>query len=153
MILGIDVPGITKTGEGRGAWAVYDGSNLSVVDYGEIIFPPNRPERVYYKLLRQTLDRVTRKYHVHLIAIEHPFLYKIAVYVGAIKMWIASRRGLRWYMIGSSSARKTGLGSGKLEKEQVLRRISRKYRLRNLTQHQADAILYAVAASIKTGTV
>lgn len=117
MILGIDLPGITKTGEGRGAWAVYDGVSLQVVAYGEIIFPPGLPERVYYKLLRQTLDRVVRQYKVHLICIEHPFLYKIAVYVGAVKMWIASRRGLRWYMIGSSSARKTVLGSGKLEKE------------------------------------
>lgn len=154
MIVGIDVPGIVKTGEGHGAWALYDASADIVRDYEEIIFKANQPERAHYRELRRHLEGLHRRYpDVKLYVVEHPFLFKIAVYIGAIKMWVASKRGLHWYMIGSSSARKTVFGSGKLEKEQVLRRIARKYRLRNLTQHQADAILYAVAASIKTGSL
>lgn len=153
LILGIDVPGITKTGEGRGAWCVYDPVRDVVLEYGQIIFQPNKPERYYYKRLRQILQDVCRLYPgIELVAIEHPFLFKIAVYIGAIKMWVASRRRMRWYMIGSSSARKTALGSGKLEKEQVRAKIERRYRLKNLTLHVSDSILYAVAASIKTRT-
>lgn len=140
-ILGIDVPG-----KYLGGYAVIDEAGR-VLDIGDIDFRRCISEQAEYSKLYRILNRVKHRFHIDVAAIERPFLYLIAQWVGAIKMWLCSDRRsdiVGWFMVGSSQARKSVLGSGTLSKDDVLRRM-RRHAHRPLTQHQADALLYALS--------
>jgi Holliday junction resolvasome RuvABC endonuclease subunit len=146
VVVGVDVPGRRE-----GAWAVLVSDTWAVLDFGPIVFGSKSEKRDYAELGR-LLDGLARRYDVKVLVIEHPFLHIIAQQVGALKMWTARRRGIAWYMITASSATKAVLGSGKLgkgAKEAVFRYVYNSLissaRRSALTQHQADAILYARA--------
>ena len=155
IVLGVDVPG-----KRSGGWAVYDSSRDIVLEAGEISFDPDSAERETYRILAAILSSLQKKHKFTVVAIEHPFLYLIAQYIGAIKMWVAQRRGVTWFMVTASSARKAVFGDAKkitrvtrtgsvvsAVKEFVLVEMTTRYAPEELTQHEADAILYAVAAA------
>ncbi len=143
VVLGIDVPGTSL-----GGYAVVNETG-KVLASGLIDFrSKRRSERADYRKFYTLLSRLKRRYHVDVLAIERPFLYIIAQWIGAIKMWTASKyQGdiLGWVVLGSSQARKIVLGSGVVPKEGVLQYAIHWTGDSTLTQHQADAILYAHA--------
>ena len=151
-VIGVDVPG-----KKIGAFAVYNTVINALLDSGDITFGSPHGEATDYQAMWHTLERRRRKYNADLIVIEHPFLHVIAQNVGAVKMW-AAMAAIPYYMITASSARKTVLGSAnapagtekkdraKANKLLVIQHMARRFG-RSLTQHQADAALYAVAGS------
>ncbi len=153
-VLGIDVPG-----KRDGAYAVYDAAQDKLLVWGILSFSDRQAERMQYRQLSRLLDYVLKKYQIKLVVIEHPFLYLIAQWIGGIKMWASRRRNLPWYMLTASQARKLVLGSGALRwkmkngkkinvtKKYVKRRMARRFHIRSLSQHEADAILYAIAGA------
>ncbi len=154
-VLGVDVPG-----KYEGGWAVVNIATERVLARGPIRFDEAASEKTHYRRLGVLFDRLTAKYGVVLAGLEHPFLYLIAQRVGAVKMWAARKRDVRWYMLTASSAKKAVLGDGKLgkgAKAEVLAYVwarTEPPRVR-LTQHEADAILYALAVikKLKRGEI
>jgi len=161
IVLGLDVPG-----KRSGGWAVYDSERDEVVDTDQIIFLEKDSEKRTYELLAERLSRLRRKHEFTVISLEHPFLYLIAQHIGAVKMWVALNPGVVWHMITASSARKAVFGDARkitrvtrtgsvvsAVKEFVLEEMKERYsRGEKLTQHEADAVLYAVAAARRLGT-
>jgi len=101
-----------------------------------------------YRKLGKIFSRLTRLFPVDVLSIERPFLYIIAQWIGAIKMWSTGKNQrsiVGWSMVGSSQARKIVLGSGVVPKEGVLSYAIQYTGDNTLVQHQADAILYAHA--------
>lgn len=163
IVLGVDVPG-----KRSGGWAVYDSKEDAVLEAGVISFRPEDSERVAYALLAYKLASLRKTYKFSVISIEHPFLYLIAQHIGAIKMWTANQIGVSWFMVTASSARRAVFGDAKRitrvtrtgsvvsgAKEFVLGEVTKRYPNpdagKAYTQHEADAILYAVAAAIRLG--
>jgi Holliday junction resolvasome RuvABC endonuclease subunit len=156
IVLGVDVPG-----KRSGGWAIYDSVVDEVIETDEITFHLENSELRTYQLLSERLDRLRKKHNFSIVALEHPFLHIIAQHIGAVKMWVALNPGTSWYMLTASSARKTVFGDAKKitrvtrtgsvvsgAKEFVLREMKKRYiEEGELTQHEADAILYAVAAA------
>jgi Holliday junction resolvasome RuvABC endonuclease subunit len=156
IVLGVDVPG-----KRSGGWAVYDSKQDMVLRAGTIYWNPENSEREHYKNLGDLLEELQREYKFSIITVEHPFLYLIAQNIGAVKMWAALKPGVSWFQVTASSARKTVFGDAKRitrvtrtgsivsgAKEFVLEEMKKRYSPEGeLTQHEADAILYAVAAA------
>lgn len=161
IILSIDAPG-TQTG----AYAVYDSATRQVLEHATIEFSVSRPEREDLASVGRHLDNLYSKYRPVMIVLEHPFIHIIAQFIGSVKMWACMKAGLRWYMINASQAQKLVFGAAlrkkrmtktgrvvsdsKWKKEQVLHYVRREFHLpKTLTQHEADAIFYAVAVGEK----
>jgi len=150
IILGIDVPGGVI-----GGFAVYDSRHDRMRRWGNI--HAGKSEQDDYRQLAKILRR--RGYDV--IAIEHPFLYRIAQFIGGVKMW-ATLHDVDWYMITTSSAQKVVFGHALRErrqtptgrevsgnKEYVLDWAREQYGDKDspIDQHVADAMLYAVGVA------
>lgn len=161
MIVSLDAPGTQL-----GAHAVYNVTTGQLLEFGLIEFNIGRAERQDLASLARMLDQTFKRYHPRLLVCEHPFLHVIAQFVGAVKMWACRKRGLRWYMINPSQAQKLVFGkalhkkrttrTGRVvsdsawKKLQVMRYIQKRFHLpKSLTQHEADAIFYAVAVAEK----
>lgn len=166
IALGVDVPG-----RRLGGWAVYDSLRDRCLGRGTIELGAGESEIEQIQLLQLQLAQLYARYGFDVVAIEHPFLYIIAQWIGVVKGWVAaqptSRRApglespLRWYMVTASSARKAVYGDAKkitrvnrngrvvsAAKEFVLDSMRRSYEM-EFTQHSADALLYAIAATRK----
>ena len=154
-VLGVDVPG-----KHVGGYAVLESEGEQLLHYGKIKFEQALGERHTYSLLWDQLAKLQQQYRFTVVGIEHPFLHLIAQHIGAIKMWVARRSGVSWYMLTASSARKAVFGDAKkitrinkqgrevnAVKEFVLTEIAKKYDLALCSQHEADAILYAIAVA------
>ena len=153
-VLGIDVPG-----KHDGGWAVYDPINRCMEECGTLSFDPSRSERDDLRYLAETIYRISRKWGIRSVAIEHPFLYLIAQHIGAIKMALALHRKpeLRWIMLTVSQAEKLVFGHAFHGTKDRKSRKDRKAHIRSLLEqrwedgplslHQADALLYAIAGS------
>jgi len=161
IILSVDAPG-----KQTGAYAVYDSGKKSVLEHAVIEFSVSRPEREDLASVARHLDVLYSEYHPAMLVIEHPFLHIIAQFVGAVKMWACRKRGLRWYMINPSQAQKLVFGAAlrkkrmtktgrvvsdsQWKKDQVLHYVRHEFKLpKTLSQHEADAIFYAVAVGEK----
>jgi Holliday junction resolvasome RuvABC endonuclease subunit len=146
-ILGIDVPGSKL-----GGYAVYSIEDDSLLESGTIEIGKGS-ERQDFMVLNRLLNSLYRQYRFSIVALEHPFLYIIAGWIGAIKLWTVQHRGVVWYQVTSSGARKSVLGAAKLRgkdaKAEVLRVIRARFEFFEfeVTQHEADAALYALAAA------
>lgn len=161
IILSIDAPG-----KQTGAFAVYDSAKRQVLEHAVIEFSVIRAERADLASVARHLDILYREYHPAMVVVEHPFLHVIAQFVGAVKMWACRKRGLRWYMINPSQAQKLVFGAAlrkkrmtktgrvvsdsQWKKDQVLHYVRHEFKLpKTLSQHEADAIFYAVAVGEK----
>lgn len=157
--LGIDVPG-----KYTGAYAVYNSAEDRVLIYEPITFDQAQSERNQYRQFGRLLNRLHGTWRFGLVVIEHPFLHIIAQHIGAVKMWVALTPGnVGWYMLTASSARKIVFGDAKkitrttktgtvvsAAKEFVHAQMLARYGRVKMSQHEADAILYAVAGAIKS---
>lgn len=168
VILGLDAPGSMRwkaanPGKHLGGYSVYNMTTDQLLSSGEIEFGL-KGERQDLVGLRKLLDANFKRFHPQMIVVEHPFLHVIAQFVGAVKMWVASKRNLNWYMINPSQAQKLVFGKAlhkqretstgrmvsdsKWKKEQVLNHVRKKFKLpASLSQHEADAIFYALAVA------
>jgi len=168
IILALDAPGSMRwkaanPGKHLGGYAVYDMTKDQLLSYGIVEFGL-KSERHDLLGLWKILDDNYKRYHPQMIVVEHPFLHVIAQFVGAVKMWVAKKRKLNWYMINPSQAQKLVFGKAlhkqretstgrmvsdsKWKKEQVLMHVRKKFKLASsLTQHEADAIFYALAVA------
>ncbi len=156
FVLGLDVPG-----EFHGGFAILNPRTERFVKWGTVEFLPSSSERMHYRQFGRLLDRWYHDYGIRLVVIEQPFLYRIAQRIGAVKFWVARKRGVRWYMITTASARKLIFGTAKFlgekpptgaraaYKRQVLERMLAFIpdSKRDLSQHEADAMLYALAGA------
>jgi hypothetical protein len=155
-VIGIDVPGRLSTKGGKGAyggWATVSVTTGEILRHGTWVFGPEMSERAVYTEMARRLDFERGLYnHNVVLAIEAPFLHVIAQHVGSLKMYCALRE-ITWWMVSSPQARKLVLGSGrtgkglaKQNKKEVLVAMQDKIVASiTLTQHEADAILYALA--------
>ena len=157
-ILALDAPG------GKiGGWVVVGTLGVSpkdagkktctLLDHGVLLLETQDSELSHFTQLHKLLDKLYAKYTFRHIVFEHPFLYRIAQWIGAYKLWVAMHHQVRWYMIGASSARKTVLGAApkmkaKDAKALVKARVESYFGIQ-LTQHEADAGFYALAFAIK----
>jgi Holliday junction resolvasome RuvABC endonuclease subunit len=161
IILSVDAPG-----KQTGAFAVYDNAQRCVREYGLIEFSLRRSESKDLALVAQKLDALYREYKPTMLVMEHPFIHIIAQFVGALKMWACRKRMLGCYMINPSQAQKLVFGAAlrknrmtrtghvvsdsAWKKTQVMYYVRKKFHLPDtLTQHEADAIFYAVAVGEK----
>lgn len=150
IVLGFDAPGIPKHNPAHGAFAIYNMNRDRIIHTEALVLPVTRSERMHYRDIRKLLDALYKRYKFTLVSIEHPFLYKIAQWVGAVKFWASQKRGLTWYMITASSAKKTLQMKHKASKDDVMRRMVKLYpNLHGKTQHEVDAAMYAIAAPLK----
>lgn len=154
-VLGIDVPG-----RSLGGWAVYESGRDRLLRSGQIQLKPHDSERYHFLEIYELMYGLYLSPGYGWVAIEHPFLHLIAQWIGGIKMAIAIKQpDVSWYMITASSARKLVFGNAKritrvnengrevsAAKEFVLAQMQ-KYSKRPLTQHEADALLYAIAVA------
>lgn len=155
IVLGVDVPG-----PWRGGLAIYNVSDDDVELTECILFEPTDSEAECLQWIWERLDQLHEKWEFDLVAIEHPFLHRIQQWIGAVKMW-AAVRCVPWFMINASMAEKAVWGAairrnkagvkikGKARKDEIMRRIRRRYfpGRKNLTQHEVDAVLYAIGAA------
>jgi hypothetical protein len=160
IILGIDVPG-----KYFGGYAVCEHRTAKDDRFREsmpITFSETKSEMMHYRQLGDLIIAMDRKYKLDGIVMEHPFLYRIAQWIGGIKMFIAwNRPEIPWVMVTTSSAQKLVYGHALREKrvnkngrevsankEYVLADMQARYGLgKTFTQHQADALLYAMAGA------
>lgn len=156
IVLGIDVPG-----PWNGGWAVYNSDKDQVLEHGVFAFTAEQGERATMVEMRTTLNELLARHRFTVVAIEHGFLYRILPWIGAIKMWASFHLKVTWFMITASMAEKAVWGSairgekngkpikGKVRKDIIKTRIQHRYSsaAHPLTQHEADAILYAVGAA------
>lgn len=169
IIFGIDAPGSMRwkaanPGKHLGGFAVYNMSTDKLLKVCQIEFGERGSEKDDLVALRKLLDGSFKEYHPQMIVVEHPFLHVIAQFVGAVKMWVATKRNLNWYMINPSQAQKLVFGKAlhkqretktgrmvsdsKWKKEQVLNHVRKKFKLApSLSQHEADAVFYALAVA------
>lgn len=131
-VISIDVPG-----KHEGGYALLRNGVLSV---GKIVFDPHRPEREDFLVLKNLLDEC----RPDVVIMEHPFLHLISGWIGGIKFWAACNN-VAWWQIGPSKAKRIVLKKGGAKKEEVLTWVRRHTGRTDLTQHQADAILYLEA--------
>jgi len=156
IIISMDVPGkLGSVGNAVGGFVIYQPSADRLIENGIFLFTPEQTEQSCFRAIWDSLEEWRKEYQVIGFVFEHPFIHAIAPWVGALKMW-ASVRSVPWYMITSSSARKTVLGSGKTgrglakaNKLLVLDAMRIRFQNSTLTQHEADAALYAIAYSLK----
>ena len=156
-VLGVDVPG-----KHLGGYAVWDTKKQKVLRLGSINWQKIPSEKEQLQHLNLLFHTLFVKYKFEVIAVEHPFLHEIAQWIGSVKMWVAINHRhpgwLHWYMLSTSHARKLVFGDAKritrinkngrevsIHKEVILERMSR-FVGWQLTQHEADALLYAIAA-------
>jgi len=167
IILSLDAPGTRL-----GAYAVCEceiGTKRvpdHVLEFRCIEFGVEKSEREELAALAHLLDQLYKTYHPALLVVEHPFLHVIAQFIGSVKMWACRKRGLRWYMINPSQAQKLVFGAAlrkkrmtktgrvvsdsRWKKEQVVQYVRREFHLpKSLSQHEADAIFYAIAVGEK----
>lgn len=168
-VLGIDVP--AKRG---GAWALAEPTG-DVRQWGAIVWRADESEQVFLRRLHDMVALVRREVRAHArgderfwVAVEQPFLYAIAQYVGAVK-FIAAHLNVPCYMITTASARKLVFGTARplpstakamekkhsrlLYKREVAKRLRRRglvpRRPQSPTEHMYDAALYALAVQRK----
>jgi len=169
VIFGLDAPGSMRwkaanPGKHLGGFSVYSMTNDRLLYRCSIEFGARGSEKDDLAALRKLLDFYFKEYKPQMVVVEHPFLHVIAQFVGAVKMWVATKRNLNWYMINPSQAQKLVFGKAlrkqretrtgrvvsdsKWKKEQVLNYVRKKFKLpASLTQHEADAIFYALAVA------
>jgi Holliday junction resolvasome RuvABC endonuclease subunit len=156
IILGIDVPG-----KYVGGYGVYDSKKDKMLQSMAIVFSERDTEQAHYRQLGNLVLDMERKYHIEAVTMEHPFLYRIAQWIGGLKMFLAyNRPEIPWVMVTTSSAQKRVYGHALKEtrvnrngrtvranKEYVLADMQKRFSQKTLTQHQADALLYAMAGA------
>ena len=137
-ILSLDLPA-----KREGGYVFYDRERDAMFSIGSIIFDPEQEEAADFRTLATLLDHLSPD----LVILEHPFLYSIAGFVGAVKLWCSLRR-IPWWMVTANTAKKACLGRGQASKHEVyawamphsvLQELCRAH---PLTQHEADALLY-----------
>lgn len=162
IVLGFDAPG------GKvGAWAIYDSVKKRVLNHAVLLLHEHVSEQDHYAHVAELLDAQRKKHDFTVVALEHPFLYRIAQWIGGVKMWVSLHPDMTWYMLTNSSARKAVFGDAKrpaklqlmINVDGQLRRLTAKTEIlltmrkwtkeKTLTQHEADALLYAMAAAVK----
>jgi Holliday junction resolvasome RuvABC endonuclease subunit len=174
IILALDAPGSMRWSAGHtgkshiGAYAVFNMTvEYGLKEYGMIEFGL-ASERDDLAHLRRLLDRVYKDYKPGIVVVEHPFLHAIAQFVGSVKMWVATKRSLPWYMINPSQAQRLVFGkalhkkritkTGRVvsdslwKKQQVHDHVVKRFKMNRrqagvLSQHEADAIFYALAVA------
>lgn len=138
LVLSLDVPG-TKIGG-------YVSLDLATNEMtaGTITFRPEMPESHDFLVLWHLLEEKNPQ----LIILERPFLFMIAGWIGACKMYAAAH-GIPWWQTGASSAKKKVIGKGNASKAEVFEWAKKHPDTQPvaalLTQHVSDSFLYLCA--------
>ncbi|MCC5832410.1 MAG: crossover junction endodeoxyribonuclease RuvC [Chlamydiales bacterium] len=156
MILGID-PGTCVTG--YGLVSVDERRRFTVIDYGCIRPPADKPLTVRYRIIYQALDELIAKHRPDAVAVETQYIHKnpqSGIKLGmarGVVLLAASLREIPIFEYAPSRAKRAVVGNGSASKEQVRGMVQRLLSLTRPPEPEdaADALSLAICHGQTSG--